>query len=232
MLSFHNDDSIKQKYLDRVRKHRELDNIIQGTGWEDGKGCAVGCTLENYDHSSYPIELGLPKWIAHLEDRIFEGLPGEEAMFWPEQFLSAIPVGMDVEPIKHQLAIRRMNRLIDLQTRNINDDNSGLLKQVIIAINAVKKCHETELLSNTCSIDWESASWAARSAASSAARSDSWAAWSAARSAASSAAWSAASSASWAAASSASWAARSAEYAYWKQEASDLLELLSQLTKE
>jgi hypothetical protein len=207
MRSFHGDDAIKQKYLDRVRKHRELDNIIQGTGWEDGKGCAVGCTLENYDHYSYPIELGLPKWLAHLEDRIFEGLPGEEAMFWPEQFLSAIPVG------------------------------SGLLKQVIIAINAVKKCHETELLSNTCSIDWESASWAASSAAESAARS---AASSAARSAeyaAKSAYWAARSAeyAAKSAAESAEYAASSAaeyaEYASWKQEASDLLELLSQCKK-
>lgn len=29
----------------------EADNIIRGTGWEDGKGCAIGCTLEKYDHA-------------------------------------------------------------------------------------------------------------------------------------------------------------------------------------
>jgi hypothetical protein len=72
MLSFHGKQEIKDKYLNRVIKHRELDNIIQGIGWENGKGCAVGCTLENYNHSRYPMELGLPEWLARLEDKIFE----------------------------------------------------------------------------------------------------------------------------------------------------------------
>ena len=45
MLSFHGDESIKEKYLSRVKHHREMDNIIQGTGWQNGKGCSVGCTL-------------------------------------------------------------------------------------------------------------------------------------------------------------------------------------------
>ena len=62
---------VKEKYLSRVVAHRKADNIIQGLGWEEGRGCAVGCTLENYDHWRYPIELGLPEWLAHLEDRIF-----------------------------------------------------------------------------------------------------------------------------------------------------------------
>ena len=80
MLSFHNDPAIKAKYLDRVKAHAKADRLIQGTGWKGGKGCAVGCTLEAYDHSLYPIELGLPEWLARLEDRIFEGLPKAEAM--------------------------------------------------------------------------------------------------------------------------------------------------------
>ena len=100
LLSFHNDESIKKKYIDRVKAHREADNIIQGTGWESGKGCAVGCTLENYNHSQYPIELGIPEWLARLEDEIFEGLSSEEAMDWPLLFLEAIPVGVELEQIK------------------------------------------------------------------------------------------------------------------------------------
>lgn len=115
MLSFHNDQEIKEKYLNRVIKHRELDNLIQGTGWENGKGCAVGCTLENYDHSRYPIELGLPEWLARLEDRIFEGLPRKEAILWPERFLESIPVGINLEKIKHMLAIKRLDNLIIIQ---------------------------------------------------------------------------------------------------------------------
>ena len=96
LLAYHNDPDIKSKYLERVRRHRAADELIQGTGWSDGKGCAVGCTLEAYDHSRYPIELGIPIALAHLEDRIFEGLPLELSMSWPERFLLAIRPGADL----------------------------------------------------------------------------------------------------------------------------------------
>lgn len=66
MKAFHNDHSIKEKYLARVKAHREADNLIRGTGWEDGKGCAIGCTLEAYNHSLYPDELGIPTWLARI----------------------------------------------------------------------------------------------------------------------------------------------------------------------
>ena len=87
MQAFHNDPAVKAKYLARVRMHREADHLTQGVGWESNgvtRGCAVGCTLEAYDHRRYPIELGLPEWLARLEDRIFEGLPHADALSWPE----------------------------------------------------------------------------------------------------------------------------------------------------
>ena len=99
LLAYHNDKAVKEKYLKRVRIHRKLDHLVQGVGWKSNgvtKGCAVGCTLEAYDHSRYPAELGVPVEIAHLEDSIFEGLPQAAAMKWPTQFLQAIPVGADL----------------------------------------------------------------------------------------------------------------------------------------
>lgn len=42
MLAFHNDASVKEKYLVRVRAHAAADQLIHGAGWENGKGCAVG----------------------------------------------------------------------------------------------------------------------------------------------------------------------------------------------
>ena len=45
MLAFHNDPSIKAEYLSRVAEHAAADQIIHGTYWMDGKGCAVGCTI-------------------------------------------------------------------------------------------------------------------------------------------------------------------------------------------
>ena len=134
MLSFHNDPAIKAKYLDRVKAHAKADRLIQGTGWKGGKGCAVGCTLEAYDHSLYPIELGLPEWLARLEDRIFEGLPKAEAMQWPARFLAAIPVGVDVEPVQWRLAIWRHTRQLEALADNRKpyaEEVCAALRQVI-----------------------------------------------------------------------------------------------------
>ena len=221
MLSFHNDENIKQKYLDRVKKHAELDNIIQGTGWYNGKGCAVGCTLENYDHSRYPIELGLPEWLARLEDGIFENLPLAEAKEWPAKFLAAIPVGVDVEIVRHQLAVRRLDRLIKIQ-ENLLSNNIGELRLVIsktiAAIKTVKSCHEAEIGKNICEISFEEAAIAAKSAWV-AARSIGIVAWE--QEAIATAAWSAARSAAWSA-RSAAWSAESvksvARSAAWSAE--------------
>lgn len=78
LRAFHGDPAIKRKYLARILAHAKADEIVQGIGYEHNgtvRGCAVGCTLDVYDHARYPIELGLPEWIGHLEDCIHEGLP-------------------------------------------------------------------------------------------------------------------------------------------------------------
>jgi hypothetical protein len=105
MLAYHNDPAVKAKYLRRVRAHAKADRIIQGTGWDNGRGCAIGCTLEAYDHARYPIELGIPVGLARLEDQIFERLPESEAMKWPAAFLSAIPVGADLTLVWPRFAL-------------------------------------------------------------------------------------------------------------------------------
>jgi hypothetical protein len=100
MQAFHNDPAIKAKYLARVDGHIKADNLIRGTGWDGFRGCAVGCTLEAYDHARYPIELGIPEWLAEVEDRLFEGMTETKAHTWPRDFLDAITPGADLEKIK------------------------------------------------------------------------------------------------------------------------------------
>lgn len=240
MLSFHNDEKVKQKYIERIKKHKEADAIIQGTGWENGRGCAVGCTLENYDHSRYPIELGLPEWLAHLEDAIFEGLEKKDALEWPLKFLESIPIGVDVENVKHRLAIYRMDNLIKLQEKLLEENKNikDVFEEGILYINIVKKCHETELNQNHC--DWSDARSTDELAALSDERSEncsagmSWA-FSSALSAARSAAWSAGNSpeesarlAAMSAEMSDSSDVMSAARSVWKQELEMLLKLLSE----
>ncbi len=40
MKSFHSDPAVKEKYVGRVMAHAKADQLVQGTGWEGGQGCA------------------------------------------------------------------------------------------------------------------------------------------------------------------------------------------------
>jgi hypothetical protein len=99
MLSYHSDPAVKAHYLARVAGHAEADEITKGHYWENGKGCAVGCTIHGETHESFERELGIPQMLAWLEDVIFEGLPNRLAKTWPERFLSAIAPGRDLSPV-------------------------------------------------------------------------------------------------------------------------------------
>jgi hypothetical protein len=107
LRAFHNDSRIKAKFVKRVKFHRKADEIKHGIYWENGKGCAVGCTVHNddYPHLAYETELGIPIIIARLEDHIFENLTNAKALDFPLQFLQAIPVGADLSLVWPRLAV-------------------------------------------------------------------------------------------------------------------------------
>ena len=99
MLAYHNDPAIKQMFIDRIAAHAAADEIVKGYYWEDGKGCAIGCTYHSSDHLAAEREAGIPLMLARLEDTIFEGLPNAEAMTWPLRFAEAIQVGADLSMV-------------------------------------------------------------------------------------------------------------------------------------
>ena len=103
MLAYHNDPAIKSKLLTDLQTHADHDQLVKGQYWENGKGCAVGCTLHSLgaagrasNHAEYETRLGIPQMLAQLEDRIFEGLPNADAMRWPMRFSAAINPGADL----------------------------------------------------------------------------------------------------------------------------------------
>jgi len=100
MKSFHNDQTIKDRYIARIKAHELADEIIKGQYWENGKGCAIGCTIHSDNHKAYETELGIPTWLAKVEDCIFESIPNKNAKLWPRKFLEAIPVGVNLNSIK------------------------------------------------------------------------------------------------------------------------------------
>lgn len=100
LKAFLNDPKIKTKYLSRVCAHAKADEIVRGIYWEEDRGCAVGCTIHSSNHNAYETELGIPEWLARVEDQLFEGVSMEYAKTWPVSFLKSINTGANLEKIK------------------------------------------------------------------------------------------------------------------------------------
>ncbi len=200
LITYKGDKKLKTLFVNEVKWHEKNDALIKGTYGTgsngDWKGCAVGCSIHSLnrklgkdyktnDHSVYEKELGIPEWLARLEDTIFEGLPEKEAKLWPAAFAEAVPVGVNLDPVKWKFCAFILKENIERVLKlDIKDE---LKEQVVKAIQGVLAVHENAIKTGK----WdESAARSAESAARSA-RSAAWsAAWSA-ESAAESAAWSA-----------------------------------------
>lgn len=197
LISFHGKQSIKDKYIARVKAHAEDDEIIKGKYWEDGKGCAVGCTIEGNEHKRYETELGIPESIAYLEDGIFEGLSNEEAMKFPLEFIEAIPVGADLSKVTIQFKIW----LLMDKKHGVIQYADAQTKKVIKKIVALQK---RELLGEAVDYSdvWSDTGYVAGSSARSTARASAWYATRASVDSTMLAGWSVARSAAWSAAES------------------------------
>ena len=202
------DKETADKWIAEMEEHQRLDEYAQGDWFDTDTrvGCFYGCNMQTSERALEKaiVSMKLPPWLVYLSEKIFEGLPSEEAKTFPVRLIKAIPINTDIESVRHKLAISRLSKLKD----NCNND------EVNSAIDMVISCHRSPLNS-----DWSAAESAAWSAAESAA-------WSAAESAA----WSAAESAAKSAAKSAAWSAESAaEPAAWSAESNLLIKLLSEM---
>jgi hypothetical protein len=254
----------KKEFVAELVKHQEADDFIRGTYWKNGKGCAVGCSIESVsrlknlelkkfsDHEKYPELLGIPEWLAHLEDSLFEKMPLERSKSWPVEFAEAIHTGADLEKIRVPFIVMLLRHsLVSLSKVQFDASRYPGVNQVIMGshhavqqmIEAQESGDQEKILaahsaadSAACSADSahsaDSAAYAANSVARLAACSAAYsaacsavdsAADSAAYAAAYSAAYSAADSAAYAAADSAHSIARLAAYDYYADE---LLKLL------
>ena len=215
MLSYHNDENLKALVVAEMKNHQKKDQFIKGAYEKldsKFKGCAIGCTIDSVnkifgrsyktsEHKVFEEALGIPEWLARLQDSFFENLPVGDNSQFAVDFLSAVPTGVNLEPVKWKFCSFILKEGIEriLLQHNLSEE---LMDQVVSAMRGVLNLHESAI--NTGEWDLEAA-WSAWSAAESAAE--------LARSAARSAAWSAESAQS--AAESAAELARSAESAAW-----------------
>ncbi len=145
LKAFHGKKSIKDKYLARVKAHYEADEIIQGRYWENGKGCAVGCTIEasREPHDTFQKELGISWRVALIEDSLFENLKNGEAKKFPLQFLQAIPVGADTDLVYKKFVIWVLGDKKDGLVNMIKDKKKKDLLNRVLKL--YKKSLKTEI---------------------------------------------------------------------------------------
>jgi len=145
----------KAAVLKQLRAHAKADEIVKGQYWEEGKGCAVGCTIHSNQHVEYETRFGIPQALARLEDCIFEGLANGKAKVWPIRFMTAITPGTDLSCVHWQF----LHWLLTDETVN-----PGIAHPLVK--DAVKKCADLLIpLTKGKKIDPSAARSAARSAA-------------------------------------------------------------------
>ena len=175
--------------LEVMKEHQKMDRLIQGS-WIDGKdskgvfkGCFFGCAMQMQDGAIEKAckKYGLPLWIGYWSEKVFEGLPKDEAIEWPVKLLTAISsYNGDTDELRHKLAIKRLTRL--------SNENSGNVKDAIDqAIEYHKNPTEESRVEARLAARSSWSSWAEDSAAKSAKRSATWSTYSNAESSADSA---------------------------------------------
>lgn len=102
LRSFQNCELSKAQLIARMQAHYDADELKQGRTGQSGKGCTVWCSLNTYDHSLFPTDLGLPEWLARLVDSIYEKLSPERSSEFSLAWPKVIPEGSDLTLIENQ----------------------------------------------------------------------------------------------------------------------------------
>lgn len=102
MFSYKNDESLKANTLDRLLFGRG-----KSDGWFEYWFDFFG---DDVDQTGISKHIGLPEWLCHFIAMASRETDGP-TMQLITNFIAAIPVGVDLEPVKHVMAVNRLNQL-------------------------------------------------------------------------------------------------------------------------
>jgi hypothetical protein len=207
----------KEAFVNELKWHQKQDNSIKRTYENgEGKGCAVGCSIMSINkikedlgylescHKAYEEEGICPKWLAHLEDRIFEGVSIARSKSWPVEFAEAINEGSDLDKIKVPFLLFIMGYNLETLSKVEQTKEVKKSKEVISQTIEALKSGDKILLKKAGTAAWsaEESVWVAESVE------------------ASEVAWVATGAAAWSASAAwSAWSEGTAEAAQWAAEA-------------
>ena len=127
-----------------MKAHIEADELVCGTGFEDGKGCFIGCTFDRYDHEYAALSTGVPEWLWYLADDLHESMSqsvdrGDMAL----KLLHGFEKCEDFDALERAIHIYIQRQNIERVTALEID--AALKSEVLAAIDAVISCHEAAL---------------------------------------------------------------------------------------
>ena len=174
----------KEEFLTELKKHQAADAFLRGTYADessgDFKGCAVGCSIQSVnvlkgtnfrhgDHSKYPDIIGVPQWLARLEDRIFEGVSLERSKKWPIEFTEAINIGADLSKVLKPFLIIILESTLEYVQKTSSEKQKEAIKYVVEKLKDDKATKEDFLkarrIAYTAAVDAAAAAAAAAYAA-------------------------------------------------------------------
>ena len=167
MRAFIDTEVTKGEVLASLAKHRKADRLVKGEYWENGRGCAIGCTIHDFrpgyenNHALYEPLFGIPCDLAHLKDNVFAFLSLEASQVWPERFMTAVPIGADLTWVTRQFVYWLLSGADSPISSWLDDPN----------IVAVRELCTRELAGDSpTQIEWNAAIYTAASAAGTAAK--------------------------------------------------------------
>ncbi len=140
MKAFLGKQSVKDKYVGRLRHSREIDRLTQGTTGDGVKenGCFISCTMGKYSHTDFEKKLGVPLALAHIMENIFESMSAKDAAEWAEKPLAAVRVGADLSLVAAKMNLYSARLVLEALPESVKPAQA-----VLVAL------HEREAMGDT-----------------------------------------------------------------------------------
>lgn len=101
--SFNGDTELYHQWVAQLKNHIDRGQMIRGIGWENGQGNLIGCSVHEWDYTTFSDSLGLPQEIGEIGESLFSSCGDDEsACEFAEAMALAMQVGANYEGFLHR----------------------------------------------------------------------------------------------------------------------------------